>query len=257
VFTFVRSCGRLTQWVVREMGRMGVFLATTLLSVFLLPLQGTQFLRRVHFIGTRSLLLIIFTGAFTGMVVAFQGYIALRRFGGEAFLGPGVGLSLIRELGPVLSALMITARAGSALAAEIGIMRITEQIDALEVMALNPIKYLVVPILLAAVLTFPLLSGVFVVVGIYGGFLVGVKLLGVSSGAYFSQMSSAVTSEDIWNGFYKSLSFGVIVAWVCCFKGFYAERGAEGVSHATTQAVVMSSVLILVWDYFLTSVLFR
>ncbi|HKA54907.1 MAG TPA: ABC transporter permease [Candidatus Binatia bacterium] len=239
------------------MGRMGVFLATTLLYVFLPPLQSTQFTRRVHFIGTRSLLLIIFTGAFTGMVVAFQGYIALRRFGGEDFLGPGVGLSLIRELGPVLSALMITARAGSALAAELGIMRITEQIDALEVMALNPIKYLVVPILLAALLTFPLLSGVFVVVGVYGGFLVGVKLLGVSSGAYFSQMSSAVTSEDIWNGFYKSLSFGVIVAWVCCFKGFYAERGAEGVSHATTQAVVMTSVLILVWDYFLTSVLFR
>ena len=102
-----------------------------------------------------------------------------------------------------------------------------------------------------------LAGGVFVVVGIYGGFLVGVKLLGVSSGAYFSQMSSAVTSGDIWNGFYKSLSFGVIVAWVCCFKGFYAERGAEGVSHATTQAVVMSSVLILVWDYFLSSVLFR
>jgi phospholipid/cholesterol/gamma-HCH transport system permease protein len=152
---------------------------------------------------------------------------------------------------------MITARAGSALAAEIGIMRITEQIDALEVMALNPIKYLVVPILLAALLTFPLLNGVFVVVGIYGGFLVGVKLLGVSSGAYFSQMSSAITSGDVWNGLYKSLSFGVIVAWVCCFKGFYAERGAEGVSHATTQAVVMSSVLILVWDYFLTSVLFQ
>ncbi len=257
MFTFARYCARLTQWAVKEMGRMGIFLATALLYVFLPPLQGTQFTRRVHFIGTRSLLLIIFTGAFTGMVVAFQVYIALRRFGGEAFLGPGVGLSLIRELGPVLSALMITARAGSALAAEIGIMRITEQIDALEVMALNPIKYLVVPILLAALLTFPLLSGVFSVVGIYGGFLVGVKLLGVSSGAYFSQMGSVITSEDIWNGFYKSLSFGVIVAWVCCFKGFYAERGAEGVSHATTQAVVMSSVLILVWDYFLTSVLFR
>jgi phospholipid/cholesterol/gamma-HCH transport system permease protein len=257
VITLVRYCGRFTQWTISEMGSMGIFLATALLHIFLPPLRGPQFIRRIHFIGTRSLSLIIFTGAFTGMVVAFQGYIALRRFGGEAFLGPGVGLSLIRELGPVLSALMITARAGSALTAELGIMRITEQIDALDVMAINPLKYLVVPILLAALLTFPLLSGIFDVVGIYGGYLVGVKLLGVSSGAYFSQMSSVVTSADIWNGFVKSLSFGLIVAWVCCFKGFYAERGAEGVSHATTQAVVMSSVLILVWDYFLTSVLFR
>jgi len=257
VFTFARYCARLMHQTVRETGRMGIFLSTALFQVFTPPLQGAQLMRRIHFIGARSLLLIIFTGAFTGMVVAFQGYIALRRFGGEAFLGPGVGLSLIRELGPVLSALMVTARAGSALTAELGIMRITEQIDALEVMALNPIKYLVVPILLASLLTFPLLSGVFVVVGIYGGFTVGVKLLGVSSGAYFSQMTSAVTSDDIWSGVYKSLSFGVIVAWVCCFKGFYADRGAEGVSHATTQAVVMSSVLILVWDYFLTSVLFQ
>jgi phospholipid/cholesterol/gamma-HCH transport system permease protein len=234
---------------------MGIFLAAALLSTCIPPLYVAQVLRRIDFIGARSLLLIIFTGAFAGMVVALQGHIALRRFGGEELLGPGVGLILIRELGPVLSALMITGRAGSALTAELGIMRITEQIDALEVMALSPVKYLVSPILLAALITFPLLNGVFVVVGIYGGYVVGVKLLGVSAGAYFSQMSSAVTSEDVWMGLYKSLSFGVIVAWVCCYKGFYAERGAEGVSHATTQAVVMCSVLILVWDYFLGSVL--
>lgn len=256
MFTLARYCARAAYRTISEMGRMGLFFGQTVLQIFVPPLRFAQLIRRIHFVGARSLLLIIFTGAFTGMVVAFQGYIALRRFGGEAFLGPGVGLSLIRELGPVLSALMITARAGSALTAELGIMRITEQIDALEVMALNPIKYLVVPILLAAVITFPLLNAIFVVTGIYGGYLVGVELLGVSSGSYFSQMSSAVTSEDIWSGLYKSLSFGAIVAWVCCYKGFYAERGAEGVSHATTQAVVMSSVLILVWDYFLTSVLF-
>ncbi|MGE0824758.1 MAG: MlaE family ABC transporter permease [Candidatus Binatia bacterium] len=234
---------------------MGTFLISVLLHIFTPPLQLRQLIRRIDFIGARSLLLIIFTGAFTGMVVAFQGHIALRRFGGEAFLGPGVGLGLIRELGPVLSALMITGRAGSALTAELGIMRITEQIDALEVMALNPIKYLVVPIILAALITFPLLNAVFVVVGIYGGYLVGVKLLGVSAGSYFTQMSSAVTLDDIWGGLYKSISFGLIVAWVCCFKGFYAARGAEGVSQATTQSVVMCSVLILVWDYFLTSIL--
>ncbi len=152
---FVRSCGRLTLLTLREMGRMGIFLGTTLLDIFRPPLQGGQLVRRIHFIGSRSLLLIVFTGAFTGMVVALQGYIALRRFGGEEALGPMVGLSLIRELGPVLSALMITARAGSALTAELGIMRITEQIDALEVMALNPIKYLVVPFFWRPVLPFP------------------------------------------------------------------------------------------------------
>jgi phospholipid/cholesterol/gamma-HCH transport system permease protein len=253
--TLVRWCGRLGLRTVNELGRMGIFLVSAVLDAFILPLRATQLARRIYFIGARSLLLIAFTGAFTGMVVAFQGYIALRRFGGEAFLGPAVGLGLILELGPVLSALMITARAGSALTAELGIMRITEQIDALEVMALNPIKFLVTPILLAALITFPLLNAIFVVVGIYGGYVVGVELLGVTPGSYFSQMSSTVTSGDIWTGLYKSFSFGVIVAWVSCYKGFYAARGAEGVSSATTQAVVMSAVLILVWDYFLTSVL--
>lgn len=256
MFTLARYCGRFTYHLISEMGKMGIFLITTLFYVFVPPSQAAQLARRIHFVGARSLLLIVFTGAATGAVVAFQGYIALRRFGGENLLGPLVGLSLIRELGPVLSALMITARAGSALTAELGIMRITEQIDALEVMALNPIKYLVVPIVLAGIITFPLLSSVFIVIGIYGGYAVGVQLLGIGEGAYFSQMSSAVTLDDIWTGIYKSLSFGVIVAWVSCFKGFYAGHGAEGVSHATTQAVVMSSVLILVWDYFLTSVLF-
>ena len=255
MLTLARFSTRFTNRFLHDTGKMGIFLATVLSQLFVPPFQATQIMRRIDFIGARSLLLIIFTGAFTGMVVAFQSYTALRRFGGEAFLGPGVGLSLIRELGPVLSALMITGRAGSALTAELGIMRISEQIDALEVMAIHPIKYLVVPILLAAIITFPLLNAVFVVVGIYGGYLVGVQLLGISVGSYFTQMSSAVTLDDIWGGLYKSLSFGVIVAWVCCFKGFYAARGAEGVSHATTQAVVMCSVLILLWDYFLTSIL--
>jgi phospholipid/cholesterol/gamma-HCH transport system permease protein len=253
--TFIRSGGRITLQVLREMGKMGSFLMAALLSFGFPPFYLAQAMRRLDFIGARSLLLIIFTGAFTGMVVALQGHIALRRFGGEELIGPGVGLILIRELGPVLSALMITGRAGSALTAEIGIMRITEQIDALEVMAIPPLKYLVSPIVLAATIAFPLLNAIFIVVGIYGGYLVGVKLLGVSAGAYFTQMANAVTSEDIWTSIYKALSFGIIVSWVCCYKGFYAERGAEGVSRATTQAVVMCSVLILVWDYFLGSVL--
>jgi phospholipid/cholesterol/gamma-HCH transport system permease protein len=141
------------------------------------------------------------------------------------------------------------------LTAEIGIMRITEQIDALEVMALNPMRYLIVPNILAGVITMPLLGALFDVVGIYGGYLVGVDLLGVSSGTYFSGIAHAVDVSDITTGLYKSLSFGLLITWICCFKGYYTGYGAEGVSKATTEAVVFSSVSVLVLDYFLNSVL--
>ena len=163
-------------------------------------------------------------------------------------------LSLIRELGPVLAALMVTGRAGSALTAELGIMRITEQIDALEVMALSPMRYLVAPSIFAGIITFPLMTAMFDVVGIFGGYLVGVELLGLSPGTYFGEMQTFVDFGDISLGFWKSISFGVIVTWVCAYKGFHVGHGAEGVARATTQAVVLSSVLILVWDYFIGSV---
>jgi phospholipid/cholesterol/gamma-HCH transport system permease protein len=182
-------------------------------------------------------------------------FLVLSRFGSEAFLGPAVALSLIRELGPVLAALMVTGRAGSALTAELGIMRITEQIDALTVMALNPMRYLVVPSLLAGLITFPLMTAIFDVMGIFGGYLVGVQLLGMSEGTYFGEMQSFVSIDDVMMGVWKSLSFGVIVTWVSTYKGFNVGHGAEGVARATTQAVVLASVLILVWDYFLGSVL--
>jgi phospholipid/cholesterol/gamma-HCH transport system permease protein len=237
------------------LGQLGLFLGYALTLIFIPPLKMRRMVRQVHFIGARSSLVIALTGVFAGMVLALQGYYTLSRFGSTAFLGPAVALSLITELGPVLSALMVTGRAGSALTAEIGIMRITEQIDAMEVMALNPIRYLVVPNLLAAVIVLPLLGALFDVVGIYGGYLVGVELLGVSSGTYFSGMTDAVTMTDIRTGLYKSLSFGLLIAWVCCFKGYHAGYGAEGVSRATTEAVVFSSVAVLVLDYFLNSVL--
>jgi phospholipid/cholesterol/gamma-HCH transport system permease protein len=210
---------------------------------------------RIHFIGAKSLVVILLTGAFTGMVLGLQVFYTLTKFGSEAFLGPAVALSLIRELGPVLCALMVTGRAGSALTAEIGIMRITEQIDALHAMALNPMRYLIVPTILAGLIAFPLLTAIFDLVGIYGGYLVGVKLLGVGEGTYFGEMETYVDLSDITQGILKSLSFGLLVTWVCCYKGFYTGYGAEGVSRATTEAVVLSSVLILVWDYFVGSVL--
>jgi len=189
------------------------------------------------------------------MVLALQLYLTLTRFASEAWLGPALAISLLRELGPVLCALMVTGRAGSALTAEIGIMRITEQIDALMVMALNPMRYLVTPSILAGIVTFPLLTAIFDAVGILGGHLVAVELLGLSSGTYFGEMQTFVDLDDIMTGFWKSLCFGVIVTWVATYKGFHVGHGAEGVARATTQTVVLASVLILVWDYFMGSVL--
>src|SRR6267142_1058681 len=249
------AVGGWTIAVVDSLGRFGAFFAAALAVLVTPPFKFRAFVNRIHFIGYNSLLIIFLTGAFTGMVLGLQIYLTLVRFGSEAFLGPAVALSLIRELGPVLAALMVTGRAGSALTAELGIMRITEQIDALTVMALSPMRYLVAPSLIAGLITFPMMTALFDVVGIFGGYLVGVELLGLSEGTYFGEMQTFVDMGDIMTGFWKSVCFGVIVTWVCTYKGFHVSRGAEGVAAATTQAVVLSSVLILVWDYFLGTVL--
>jgi len=234
---------------------MALFLGSSACWAVVPPYKVRRILKRIHFVGVKSGLVILLTATFTGMVLGLQGYYTLRKFGSEALLGPAVALSLIRELGPVLSALMVTGRAGSAIAAEIGIMRITEQIDALSAMALNPMKFLVVPQLVAGLVAVPLLTAIFDVVGIYGGYLVGVELLGLSSGTYLGEMRTAVEMKDINGGFVKSVVFGVLVTWVCSYKGYYTGYGAEGVSKATTEAVVLSSVLVLVADYVLTSFL--
>jgi phospholipid/cholesterol/gamma-HCH transport system permease protein len=246
-----RVLGSWALSTLRTMGHMFMFLMNSLYFVVVPPFKFRQLLREIRFIGTKSMTVIFLMGSFTGMVLALQIYHTLRKVGSEAMLGPAVALSLIRELGPVLSALTITGRAGSALTAEIGIMRISEQIDALTSMGLNPVRYLIAPKIVAAVIVFPLITAIFDVIGIYGGYFVGVKLLGLSSGTYFSQMQHFVEMQDIRIGLYKSLTFGILVLWVCCYKGFYTGYGAEGVSKATTEAVVMSSVLILISDYFL------
>ncbi len=240
---------------IRRMGAMALFLHATVATVVRPPYRVRRIVKQVHFIGVKSLFVIGLTAVFTGMVLGLQGYYTLRKFGSEGLLGSAVALSLIRELGPVLSALMVTGRAGSALTAEIGIMRIGEQIDSLESMGIDPVKFVVGPRLLGAILSVPLLTAVFDVVGILGGYLVGVKLLGVNAGVFFGQMEASVAWKDVSNGIVKSVVFGLIVAWVCTFKGYFTERGAEGVSRSTTSAVVLSSVLILVGDYVLTSVL--
>ncbi len=252
----LESVGRTVLEQVHGMGRMTIFLGLACFWAVRPPLKFRRIVRQIQFIGVKSTAVILLTALFTGMVLGLQGYYTLRKFGSEALLGPAVALSLIRELGPVFAAIMVTARAGSAIAAEIGIMRITEQIDALKAMAVNPVKYLVVPRIIAGLVAVPLLAAIFDVVGIYGGYLIGVKLLGVGSGIYFSEMRNVVEMHDVVGGVLKSLSFGIIVTWVCTYKGFYAGYGAEGVGKATTEAVVLSSVLVLVWDYFMTSLLF-
>jgi len=252
----VRQLGHISIEIIRSLGKSCIFLFRAILLAFIPPYKFYRVIKQIRFMGVNSTFIVILTGIFTGMVLGIQGYYSLNKFAAESLLGPIVALSLIRELGPVLSAIMITARAGSALSAEIGIMRITEQIDALEMMALNPIRYLVVPNILAGIIVFPILSAFFGLIGIFGGYLVGVEMLGLSYGSYFGEMKNMVTIQDISVGFYKSISFGIIVSWICCFKGYFTGYGAEGVSKSTTEAVVVSCVLILVWDYFMASFFF-
>ncbi|MDR2892275.1 MAG: ABC transporter permease [Deltaproteobacteria bacterium] len=243
--------------LIREIGAMSIFTAIGMRNIF----TGKQFpkvLRQIHFIGSNSLFLIALIGFFTGMVLGLQGYYALATFGSEGVLGTLVALSLVRELGPVLTAIMITGRAGSAMTAEIGVMRISEQLDALEVMDINPYGFLVSPRMLASIVVFPLLTSVFNVVGILGGYFTGVYLLGLNGGIYLHRVQSSVQFDDIFSCYVKCLIFAVIVSAVCCYKGFYAHMrqdsvGPEAVSNATTSAVVLSCILILIFDYVATT----
>jgi len=185
---FIKKLGALSVMGLRGTGRLGLFFVNTFFFAITPPLKFSQLLRQIQFIGFQSALVIFLTGAFTGMVLGLQGFYTLNRFGSAALLGPMVALSLIKELGPVLSALMVTGRAGSAMTAEIGIMRITEQIDAIKLMGLNPFRYLVVPKFLAGIFALPLLTAIFNVVGIFGGYVIGVKLLGIGEGTYFGNV---------------------------------------------------------------------
>ncbi|MDZ4785803.1 MAG: MlaE family lipid ABC transporter permease subunit [bacterium] len=238
-------------------GAAWVFMYHILVGIFSRPFRGRLILRQLLEIGFNSTLVIFLIGGFTGAVLAVQGEYTLSKFGATAWTGPMVALSLIRELAPVLTALMVIGRAGSAITAEIGIMRITEQIDALRSMAVDPIRYLMVPRFIAAVISMPLLMCVFTSVGIGGGYLVGVKLLGLSPGSFMGQIISNIDILDVNSGLIKSTVFGIIFGWVCCYKGYTCGFGAVGVNKATTQAVVTASVCVLVVDYFLTSILNR
>ena len=252
--------GRVFITLIRECGAISIFFIHGFTRIFSLPLQVSKILHQVFFIGAKSILIILLVGLFTGMVLGLQGYYTLVKFGSEGVLGAAVALSLIRELGPVLTAIMIIGRAGSSITAEIGIMRISEQIDALDTMDIDPIRYLVSPRIAASLISFPLLTAIFDVIGIFGGYISGVMLLGINSGIYFNRMVSSVVMQDVTGGFIKAVVFAVIVSTICSYQGYFTHMrpggfGARGVSLATTSAVVMSCVLVLIIDYVLTSFL--
>jgi phospholipid/cholesterol/gamma-HCH transport system permease protein len=215
-------------------------------------------IREVYYTGVLSLIIILVSGLFVGMVLGFQGYQTLVTYGSESALGVLVALSLVRELGPVVAALLFASRAGSAVTAEIGLMKATEQLAAMEMMAVDPIARVIAPRFWAGVISMPLLAAMFSAMGVFGGYLVGVALIGVDQGTFWSQMQSAVdVTEDVLNGVIKSCVFGVAVSWIAVFEGYDAPPTAEGVSGATTRTVVTSSLAILGLDFILTAFMFR
>ena len=247
----------VTQWVWR-VGFAGRFFWLMLRE------SGTSFRRfsltwrEIYFAGVLSLVIILVSGLFVGMVLGLQGYDTLVRYGSSEALGVLVSLSLVRELGPVVAGLLFASRAGSAITAEIGLMKATEQLSAMEMMAVDPLARVVAPRFWGGVISMPLLAALFSAMGVFGGYLVGVKLIGVDEGSFWSQMQSAVDfREDILNGILKSAVFGVAVTWIAVFEGYDAPPTAEGVSRATTRTVVTSSLAILALDFVLTALMFR
>ena len=239
-----------------EAGQMVMMLVSAMTWLPRPPLKLALIFKQMEFVGVKSTTVVMLTGASTGAVLALQTYYGFSKFNAETMVGAIVTLSMARELGPVLTALMVTARAGSGMATELGTMRVTEQIDALEVMAANPIKHLVVPRLVASVLMLPILTVISVFVGVFGGYMIGVKLLRINPGLFMSKVYEIVELSDLLNGLVKSACFGLILSLVGCYKGFATTGGAEGVGRAATEAVVLASVLILISDYFLTALMF-
>lgn len=259
---FFAGIGRKAIRLNDGLGDQFLFYLAGLRQIFSANKLTGKIFQQLYVIGYQSFFLILLIGLFTGMVLGLQGYYLLIKFGSSGLLGAAVALSLIRELGPVLTAIMIAGRAGSAMAAEIGVMRITDQIDALEVMDIPALGYLVTPRLIAALIAFPLLTAVYDVVGIIGGYLTGVAMLGISDGIYFYRIETSVVLRDVTEGFIKALVFSQLVTMISCYQGYNAHRrrdsmGPEAVGNATTSAVVFSCVLILVSDYVLTSFMMR
>lgn len=255
---FLRRLGARVTGMVWRLGFAARFFS------LILKHSGTSFrrfhltIREMYFSGVQSLIIIIVSGLFVGMVLGLQGYDTLVRYGSSEALGVLVALSLVRELGPVVAGLLFASRAGSAITAEIGLMKATEQLDAMEMMAVDPIARVVAPRFWAGVISMPLLAALFSAMGIFGGYLVGVRMIGVDEGSFWSQMKAAVDfDEDVLNGVIKSFVFGVAITWIAVFEGYDAPPTAEGVSGATTRTVVTASLWVLALDFILTALMFR
>lgn len=248
--------GAVFRLFLEEVGRMIVLFGLSVVWLFRPPLRVREFVRQLDFVGAQSVLLIVLTGAFTGMVSALQSYNGMHRYGAESMVGATVVLALTRELGPVMSALMVVARVGSAMTAELGSMRNTQQIDALASMAVEPIQYLVVPRIFAATVVLPLLALIFSFAGMLGAHFICTSYLSIDPGAFMSGIHAYLDSEDITHGMIKAAFFGLMISLVACYKGFYVTGGARGIGMATTRSVVMSSVLVLVSDYVMTTLMF-
>jgi phospholipid/cholesterol/gamma-HCH transport system permease protein len=258
-FVFFNIIGKTVINVVNHLGAAVIFFSTAFYRIFKRK-QAGEILQQVYYIGATSSSIVVVVGLFTGMVLGLQLYYTLIKFGSTGVVGAAISLSLIRELGPVLTAIMITARAGSAMTAEIGIQRITEQIDALYTMRIDPMAYLISPRIAAALISFPLLTAFFDLIGIFGGWLTAVLLMGVNEGAYFYRIHSSVEMVDVRGGFIKAIVFALIVSTICCYQGYFTHlrtesHGARSVSASTTAAVVLSCVMILITDYVVTSFL--
>jgi phospholipid/cholesterol/gamma-HCH transport system permease protein len=251
--------GKGTLEAINHLGAATLFFIEAFIRIFR-SRQFPEIVVQIYHIGARSTTIVVFVGLFTGMVLGLQLHYTLSKFGSEGLLGSVISLSLIRELGPVLAAIMITARAGSSMAAEIGILRISEQVDALYAMRVDPLRYLISPRIAASIISFPLLTAFFDLIGIIGGYLTGVLLLGTNGGTYMYRVHSSLNMVDVRGGFIKALVFAAIVSCVCCFQGYFCHMrtdgyGAKAVGSATISAVVLSCVMILIADYVLTSFL--
>jgi phospholipid/cholesterol/gamma-HCH transport system permease protein len=256
VIGFLESIGRLFIAFLMNAGRFGIFFGTSLSHVVRPPFYWRQLGYQFLHIGYFSLPVVGLTAIFTGMVLALQSHTSFARFNAEGAVATVVVLSMTRELGPVLAGLMVAGRIGAAMAAEIGTMRVTEQIDALTTLSTNPIKYLVVPRLVAGVIMLPVLVLIADIIGVFGGYLVSIYKLGFNPGTYLTQTSKYLESEDVTSGLIKAAVFGLIIALMGCYQGYQSGRGAAGVGRATTNAVVSASILILFMNYALTSILF-
>lgn len=253
----IEYIGASAKGPIEELGRIVILFYSTLKWLVKPPLGLKNILKQMLEIGVNSLPVVLITAIFTGMVLALQSYTGFKRFGAEGLVGSVVALSMTRELGPVLTALIVAGRAGAAMAAELGTMRVTEQIDAMETLATNPVKYLVVPRFFSGLIMLPCLTVIADIVGIIGGYFVTVVLLGANATTYLRMTWDYLEMQDIYNGLIKAFFFGAALSLICCYKGFYTSGGAEGVGKATTGAVVISFMTILISDYFLSAWLFE